>query len=105
MEAMRPDEVTHHTEVQNLVRGQCRNSRCSRDRHKGIYLTKGDLPISRISREVSRGHSSHWERAVRATEVSQGDEGLNVKFVPNAIGRFTDSESASPVIGGTGKIK
>lgn len=55
--------------------------------------------------EVSRGHSSHWERAVRATEVSQGDEGLNVKFVPNAIGRFTDSESASPMIGGTGKVK
>lgn len=55
--------------------------------------------------EVSRGHSSHWERAVRATEVSQGDEGLNVKFVLNATRRFTDLESASLVIGGTGKFK
>ncbi len=54
---------------------------------------------------ADRGHSNHWERAVRATEVSQSDEGLNVKFVPNAIGRFTDSESASPMIGGTGKVK
>jgi len=39
-EAIRSDEVPHAAEVQHLERGQYRNSRCSRHRHKDIRLTK-----------------------------------------------------------------
>ena len=48
-----------------VKRGVYRNSRCSRDRHKGIYLTEGGLGIDSVSmhQEVSRGHSSCGERA------------------------------------------
>jgi hypothetical protein len=44
-EAIRSDEVAHDTEVQFLARGLNRNSRCSRNRQKGIYLTEGDLKL------------------------------------------------------------
>jgi hypothetical protein len=37
-------------------------------------------------REVSRGHSSYEERAIRTMEVSQISEGLNIGLRPNSIG-------------------
>ena len=56
-------------------------SRCRRNRRKEYVLTWGGLGIDSVSmsQEVSRSHSSHGQRAVRAAEVSQNDEGRNVK--------------------------
>ena len=88
---MRPDEVAHHTEVQNLVKGPRQNSRCSSDRHKGIYLTKGDLKL-RLEKSaeviVAGGTSRDCEH--HTPEDSQNSEGPNVKFVLNAARRSTD---------------
>ncbi|WP_162419619.1 hypothetical protein, partial [Cyclobacterium roseum] len=52
---------------------------------KEYALTWGDLGIDSVSmgQEVSRGHNSYRERAVRATEVSLGSEGLNAGLRPN----------------------
>lgn len=52
--------------------------------------------VSRVSRtfeksaEVIVAGGTTRDREYHPPEVSQNSEGLNVKFVPNAIGRFTD---------------
>ncbi len=46
-----------------------------------ISVLPGEVSLSRVGQgEVSSGHSSHWKRAVSATEVSPRDEGPNVKL-------------------------
>ena len=52
-EAIRSDEVPHAAEVQHLERGQCRNSRRSRHRHKDIRLTEGGLGLYGLQIEKS----------------------------------------------------
>ena len=61
--------------------------RFSRHRRKENALTRGDPDISRKAdrQEVSRGHSSYRQRAkpkkqTGNLEVSQGNEGLNIKL-------------------------
>jgi len=81
---MRSDEVAHHAEVQHLERGKYRNSRCDRNRHKDVHLTEGGPDNMKLYQEVSRGHSSHGQRAVGATEASRNDEGLNIELRPNS---------------------
>ena len=43
----------HAAEVQHLERGQYRNSRCSRHRHKDIHLTEGGLELYGLQIEKS----------------------------------------------------
>jgi hypothetical protein len=96
-EAMRSDEVAHHAEVQHLERGKYRNSRpaCRQAGVAGIdtripagrrrvHLTEGGPDNMKLYQEVSRGHSSHGQRAVGATEASRNDEGLNIELRPNS---------------------
>ncbi|MCG8310042.1 MAG: hypothetical protein MI975_21780, partial [Cytophagales bacterium] len=76
MEAIRSDEVAHAAEVQYFERGQGQNSRCSRNRHKDIHLTKGDLLVSGTWEKVSRGHSSWWQRA-ESEKIRSEDSSAN----------------------------
>jgi hypothetical protein len=52
-----------------------------------INVLPGEVSVLRDSiREVSRGRSSRWKRAVSTTEDSHVNEGPNVKLFPMRLG-------------------
>ncbi|WP_164675204.1 hypothetical protein [Anditalea andensis] len=84
---MRSDEVTHHAEVQTFRKGGSTEVVDMAEIDTRIFtLPREVFGCREHLREVSRGHSSCRQRAVRATEVSLGSEGLNIGLRPNSIG-------------------
>ena len=60
-----------------VKRGVYRNSRCSRDRHKGIYLTEGGPRL--LSGKSAEVIVTVGKRAVRKGGGLTNSEGLNVE--------------------------
>lgn len=88
---MRSDEVTQHTEVLTFRKeGSAKIVDMAGIGTRIFTLPREVSGCREHLREVSRGRSSCRKRAVRATEVSLGSEGLNIGLRPNlsAEGRF-----------------
>ncbi len=86
-EAKRSDEVAHHSEVPTFRKEGSTELVDMAGIGTRIFTLPREISGCREHpREVSRGHSSYRERAVRATEVSLGSEGLNIGLCPNLMG-------------------
>src|SRR5690554_647769 len=91
-EAIRSDEVAHHTEVQTFRKVGSTEMVDMAGIDIRIFTLPREVSGCREHlREVSRRRSSCRKRAVRSTEVSLGSEGLNIGLRPNlpAAFRFT----------------
>ena len=82
---MRSDEVTHAAEVPTSRKGRSTKIVDVAAIDTRIFILPREVS-RRLERprEVSRGHSNYWERAVNTTEVSLDNEGLNIESRPNS---------------------
>jgi hypothetical protein len=87
---MRSDEVPQHTEVQTFRKEGSAEIVDMAGIGTRIFTLPREISGCRVhQREVSRSHSSWWQRADTArirSEDSPANEGLNIGFRPNSMG-------------------